>query len=436
MLIAVAALTVLVGFFAVQQIIRPVQELLKTVQAISAGDLSRKADVRARHEIGRLAQAFNLMAERVRQSVANLEHTVEARTAELRKTKDRVETILNNSPDAILFLNTERRVVQVNRSTTDLLGYWPEDLLDQNAAVIIDPLYLDKFVQAFDRALTEGQTQRLEMVARRKDQSVVDVDSALAPVKEGSRVVGLVCALRDMTAIKDVARMKDAFVSNVSHELRTPITSLKVYCDLIDANPSGMTTYVDRLRREADRLERIIENILRLSRLDQGRVKLEPVPVELNHLVQQYVADRTPLAEQRQINLRFEAQPDLPVVLADEGLIGQVVSVLLINALNYTQSQGDVAVSTLSEKRNSERWAGIQVKDNGPGISLDEQRFLFERFFRGTAGRTSKVAGTGLGLAIAKEIVDRHKGQIEVESSGIAGEGTCFRVWLPARPVE
>ncbi|MBI5961071.1 MAG: HAMP domain-containing protein [Chloroflexi bacterium] len=436
MLAISAVITVIVGFIAVRQITRPVQELLTTVQAITDGNLSRQVEVKSRHEIGRLAQAFNLMADRVRKSVTDLEQTVEVRTAELRKTKERVETILNNSPDAMLFFSTDRKIMQVNPATVGLLGYRADELLDQTPVMVVDAAYLEKFCQAFDIALAQGRTQRLEVIVRRKDQSIVEVDTALAPVKEGGHVIAIVCALRDMAALKEVARMKDAFVSNVSHELRTPITSLKLYCDLLDANPAGLEKYVDRLRRESDRLDRIVENILRLSRLDQGRVKLQPVPVQLNHLAQQYVSDRTPLAESRHLSLNFVGHSDLPVVLADEGLIGQTVSVLLINALNYTQADGEIVVSTLVREMDGQQWAGIEVKDNGPGISLDDQKKLFERFFRGSVGRASKEAGTGLGLAIAKEIVDRHKGQIEIFSLGIAGEGSCFRVWLPARREE
>jgi signal transduction histidine kinase len=241
-----------------------------------------------------------------------------------------------------------------------------------------------------------------------------------------------VCSLRDISALKEAERMKDAFVSNVSHELRTPISSLKLYHGLLKtALPHKRDEYLVTLRRETNRLERIIEDLLRLSRLDQGRVALKLAPVDLNALADQYVADRAPLAEERGLSLSLDQAPDLPPVHADEGMLGQTLSVLLTNALNYTPVGGRVVVSTWVCQREGEACTGFSVSDTGPGIPPEEQSRLFQRFFRGAAGRESGQPGTGLGLAIAKEIVTRHHGWIEVVSEGVPGEGATFSVWLP-----
>jgi signal transduction histidine kinase len=118
-------------------------------------------------------------------------------------------------------------------------------------------------------------------------------------------------------------------------------------------------------------------------------------------------------------------------VQADEGLIGQVLSILLTNAFNYTPADGQVTVSTHSYQSDGKQWAGFRVSDTGPGIAPEDQRHIFERFYRGEAGHASGVPGTGLGLAIAHEIVARHQGRIEVTSDGVPGNGTTFTVWLP-----
>ena len=186
------------------------------------------------------------------------------------------------------------------------------------------------------------------------------------------------------------------------------------------------------LERETDRLASMIEGLLLLSRMDQDCLSLHFECVDLHTIVETYVLDRTPLAESLGLDISFQTMKGLPCVKADPLLIGQVLSILLTNALNYTPTGGRVIVGTHERNATEERWVGFSVSDNGPGLAEEEQEQLFTRFFRGKAGRESEISGTGLGLAIAKEIVDQHSGRVEVESTGIAGEGATFRVWLRA----
>lgn len=147
-------------------------------------------------------------------------------------------------------------------------------------------------------------------------------------------------------------------------------------------------------------------------------------------MLREYVTDRAPLAKQRQLSLMLDTNTPLPAVQADEQMIGQVVSILLTNALNYTPAQGQVTVRTQAAERQGQKWAGFMVQDTGLGLTPEDQKRLFERFFRGRAGRESAAPGTGLGLAIAREIVEKHRGRIEVQSEG-PGKGATFTVWLP-----
>lgn len=227
-----------------------------------------------------------------------------------------------------------------------------------------------------------------------------------------------------------LSRLKDEFLANVSHELRTPITSIMLYHSMIEAKPQQAQQYLSPLRRETSRLANLIEDLLYLSRLEQGRTPFHPAGLDLNLLVQDYVSARAPLAAQRQLTLTLEPDDSLPLIEADEQMLGQVVSALLTNALNYTPSKGEIKVRIQAETRQLQAWAGFSVQDNGPGLTPEDQKHVFERFFRGKAGRESSAPGTGLGLSIAREIVERHKGRIEVRSDG-AGKGATFVVWLP-----
>ncbi len=360
-----------------------------------------------------------------------LEQAVEERTAELQQTKERVETILNYNPDPILLLNSNGIIEAANPAFKEVFGHHVDDLYRQPPTSLVIADQFDTMKDALQSAIEQHAVTRLELTARRQDETTFDAGVALAPIQVGDTLLGVVCSVRDISALKEVERMKDAFVSNVSHELRTPITSLKLSHRLLEMDPAGREKYMGRLGREINRLDALIEDLLRLSRLDQGRVELNLQPVDLNALAVQYVNDRTPLAESHDLTLLFEEVPDLPQVQTDEGLIGQTLSILLTNALNYTPAGGRVTVRTQAQELNGDRWVGVSVSDTGPGITPDDQPHLFERFYRGQAGRSSGAPGTGLGLAIAKEIVERHHGRIEVQSEGVPGQGATFTIWLP-----
>ncbi|MBN1562783.1 MAG: PAS domain-containing protein [Anaerolineae bacterium] len=231
--------------------------------------------------------------------------------------------------------------------------------------------------------------------------------------------------------LRVLGRVKDEFVDNVSHELRTPITNLKLRHNLLEARPDKAAHYLAVMRRETERLEHIVDSLLYLSRLDQGRVAWNPVRVDLNRITSQLVQDRTAFAQNRELILTFNGTSPLPVVEADIALVEQALSILLTNSFNYTPAGGRVEVMTTARKTDRQQWVIISVSDTGLGIRPDEQDRLFERFFRGSAGRESGAPGTGLGLSIVQEIVTRHQGQIDVASEGVPGRGSTFNLWLP-----
>ncbi|MBN1430035.1 MAG: PAS domain S-box protein [Anaerolineae bacterium] len=228
-----------------------------------------------------------------------------------------------------------------------------------------------------------------------------------------------------------LSRVKDEFVSNVSHELQTPISSLKLRQYLLENRPDQLHEHLSVIKRETERLARTIEDLLQLSRLDQNRIDFRLGLVDFNTLASQYVADRQPIAANEGLTLSFHGEPELPGVMADTGLLGQALSILLTNAISYTPAGGRVSVATHTRQVDGRQWVGFSISDTGLGISPEEQTQLFTRFFRGKAGRESGVPGTGLGLSIVKQIIDRHSGSIEIESGRVPDHGTTFRVWIP-----
>ncbi len=229
--------------------------------------------------------------------------------------------------------------------------------------------------------------------------------------------------------LQELDRLKDQFVSNVSHELRTPLANLLLHISLLErGRPEKQAVYRQTLRREADRLRDMIEDLLDLSQLDRDVKPVQLAPIDLNPLIDQLVADRVALAAERGVSLRFVPTPDLTPALIDVALLTQVVSNLLTNALNYTPQGGKVTLLTARQSQAAQNWVAFTVQDTGLGITAKDLPHLFERFYRGEAGRRTSAPGTGLGLAICHEIVARLGGHITVESE--PGCGAAFTVWL------
>ena len=227
-------------------------------------------------------------------------------------------------------------------------------------------------------------------------------------------------------------QLKSEFVANVNHELRTPLTNLVLYYQMLSAHPAEKTKErLDVIGREIQRLRILIENLLNLSRLDLTQVTLRTMPRDLNKLIQSLVDDRKALAEARGLNLTADLSPTLPSIWLDEAMIVQAMSNLLTNAMNYTPAGGEVQIRTkVVDDSSGKLWIVISVQDTGPGINTVDLPHIFERFYRGKAGRETGAPGTGLGLAIVKEVIKRHHGRIDVENVA-EGSGTVFTVRLP-----
>lgn len=231
--------------------------------------------------------------------------------------------------------------------------------------------------------------------------------------------------------LRALSRLKDQFVANVSHELRTPISSLKLYASLLETGGNDPKNYIQAIDRETNRLEHIIESLLRLSSMEHAQAPIESEAVDLNKIAKELISDRQPLAESRNLRLVFQESEGIPCIQGDRELLTEALSIIITNALNYTPSHGEIGVQTHQCEVDGQLWAGVSVTDTGPGIHEDDLPHLFERFYRGQAGLESGSPGTGLGLAIVKEIVDRHNGKIEVQNNPNNTIGAIFQLLFP-----
>ena len=222
--------------------------------------------------------------------------------------------------------------------------------------------------------------------------------------------------------------MKDEFVALVSHELRTPLTSIRGYLELVLDDADQLATdhreFLQIVDRNVDRLLSLVSDLLLVAQADAGKLMFDWAEVDLGSLVAQCVQAAQPAAERAGIELVTVSDASRPIV-GDSSRIGQLLDNLISNAIKFTPGGGVVRITVAS----SEETAVIEVQDSGLGISAEDQKQLFERFFRTRSATELAIAGTGLGLSIVKAIVDAHGGTITIESA--EGQGTTFRVELP-----
>jgi PAS domain S-box-containing protein len=366
----------------------------------------------------------------VRRHAEDLEGRVADRTLELERERKRTAAILDAAGEGIMVTNLKGHIEYMNAAMERLTGYPASEALGQNSRLWQSGATPVSFYQKMWKTISRGEIWRGELVNRRKDGMLYDAALTIAPVFDvDGKISGYVGVQRDISHQKELERLKDEFVSNVSHELRTPIANVKLYISLLTrGKPEKYDEYLQTLRREAARLEKLIEDLLDLSRLDLGRQPILLASADISQLAAPLIADRTALAASRQLLIDYRAEDPLALAQADPALLSQVVSNLLTNAINYTPAGGLITVTTATRQHDEQTWITITVQDTGPGISPHDLAHIFERFYRGEAGRKSGVPGTGLGLAISAQIMNMLGGTLTVDSQ--PGEGAAFTVWL------
>jgi PAS domain S-box-containing protein len=364
--------------------------------------------------------------QQLRDHADQLEQRVRERTAQLAAQYARLETILHSASDGIVVTDAGGEILQTNPVAQAWLARTlsPEDAARLREAV---------------RDLARRAEERPEMVLELKG---LDLQLTAAPISKPriEEPAAAVVAIHDVSHLKALDRMKTHFVSNISHELRTPITTIKLYAHLMRQQPEKWEEYLDVLAEEADHQARLVESILQISRIDAGRLEMDPHPTFLNELTEATTASHYVLAREQGLTLEYHPSPqpsprrgegagEGPVALVDPERIRQVLNNLVGNAIRYTPEGGTVTVSTGEDEAQGRMWATITVRDTGIGIPEKDLPHIFDRFFRGMEPRSMQISGTGLGLAITEEIVELHGGRVTVESE--EGVGSTFTVWLP-----
>jgi PAS domain S-box-containing protein len=390
---------------------------------------SRLRDRRARNLFEGIVEdaAFALhsieLEEDLRALNETLEQTVEARTVELRRVKERVETILNHSPDAILLLGAEGTISTGNPAFYDLFEWGVDELYERPLSALVVDDHAGTISAAVEAIAAQHETIRLEVTARRRGGTTFDADVLLAPIRERETLLGIVCSIRNITSLKQLERMKDEFLTTAAHELRTPLTSIQGFSEILlnrDLTEDRQRHYFRIINQQAAWLAQIIEQLLDISRLEAGRgLEIRPEPVSMDSLVSDVLRA---FVETNAHTFLVEGLTDAPPVRGDPFRLTQVVQNLVSNAVKYSPEGGTI---TVRGEVGPDRLA-VSVSDEGIGMTPEEMDHLFERFYRAD---TVSTGGTGLGLAICKLIVEGHSGEIRAESK--PGEGSTFTFTVP-----
>ncbi len=415
---------IVIGLFVATILIRSIVRVKEGADRIASGDFSRPITINSRDEMGRLAASFNQMAERLRDSYNRLA---------LQRQRD--ETLLESMSEGLIAVDNKGQIVVVNNQAVELLDLGDRDNLqgkpvdsvlhlnDQND----QPLTSDQY----PAHRVVGKTQAMsEVYALHKGDKKLFINITVGPVVVDGAAAGVIMVARDVTREKEVDRMKTEFISLASHQLRTPLSAIRWFIEMLLSGDAGkltvdQTEFAQNVADSTERMTDLVNSLLNISRIESGRIMIDPKPTDLSELINGIVNDLKAKITQRQQHLVVSVHKELPRVSLDPKLIGQVFLNLLTNAIKYTPKGGEIAVFV---SRKGDELVS-QVTDNGYGIPKTEQTKMFQKFFRASNVAKFETDGTGLGLYLIKAIIESSGGRIWFESQ--EGKGTTFWFSLP-----
>jgi two-component system phosphate regulon sensor histidine kinase PhoR len=396
-----------------------VERLKDFSRRVAAGDFRPLPAENPRDELSDLALALNNTA-------AQMDETIRSLSGE----RNRSSAILRSMVEGVAVIDAQERLVFCNRAFSEILSL---DSAGSEGHPVIEVVRNSELLGLIRRALQgeEGLQSNIAMgIVQQRSFSVTA--APVKPLEAGAaaeKPSGAVVVLHDVSELRRLERVRQDFVANVSHEFKTPLTAIQGFAETLLAgaleDPQNNRRFLEIMRSHAARLARLTDDLLKLARIEAGKLEVAFQPVSVAELLESCSATTVLKASRKQISFTVKVPPGLPSVLGDPGLLHDLLQNLLDNAIQYTPEGGQIDVSATAEVRE----AVITVTDTGIGIPLADQERIFERFYRVDAARSREAGGTGLGLSIAKHIVEAHGGRLWVESA--VGRGSKFFVAIP-----
>ncbi len=385
-----------------------VEAILAVARRYALGDLSRPAPDYGDDDLGSVARGMDQAAQELGRRVENLT-----------RDRARMEAILSSMIEGVLVVDEQGRLQLVNDAARRILKLEKGSINHSYVEAIRHP----GIVEHLGRALAGGEASALELsVTRDTTRTLV---AQVAPVVTAGR--GAVLVMHDITELRKADLIRRDFVANVSHELRTPLTAIKGYAEALLDDPDDRDAherFLEIIHRQAERMERLVKDLLRLARLEAGQEVVEVAPCDITALVSGIVGDFAAAAAEKQLTVAVSVAPGAEMLNTDAAKLHDIVRNLIENAVNYTPPGGAVDVTAQVSGGRFQ----LSVADTGHGIAPDDLGRVFERFYRVDKSR-ARPGGTGLGLSIVKHLVQVLEGEVVVENQ--ASGGALFTLSLP-----
>jgi two-component system, OmpR family, sensor histidine kinase ResE len=402
-------LTTIFAFFLSTRITAPLRKMREAAFEVAKGKFDTKVPILTKDEIGELATGFNQMGRQLKFHINALSQE-----------KEQLSSILSSMADGVITFNRDGTILITNPPADRFLQQWYYEKSDNNDEPI--PTSVKELLQNVVVTETE-QTGEITLQGR----SYVVI---VSPLYNNNTIRGAVVVVRDMTEERRLDKLRKDFIANVSHELRTPISMLQGYSEAIVDDIAETEEEKKEIARiiydESLRMGRLVNDLLDLARMEAGHIMLNKDSVPIMPFTERVANKFLGIARENRVSINFESNVELQREMTmDPDRIEQVLTNLIDNAVRHTPEDGTVTVS-LTEGKGGFL---INVKDTGSGIPEEDLPFVFERFYKADKARTRGKSGTGLGLAIAKNIVEAHRGHIQVHSK--LDQGTTFTFFLP-----
>ena len=412
--LAMALFAAILSLLVSRRITRPIEQIRKWAESIAGGDFRLKPSVRSSGEIEGLCASLSHMAEELRR-----------RIDQISRRRNEMNAVFSSMIEGVIALDMEAHVLGMNQAAAKILCCDPTAAQGKGIQEVVRNTALHQFVRD---ALSAREAVTRDIPISSHGEGLVNGIGAILRDADGKQI-GALIVLNDVTRLRKLENIRRDFVSNVSHEIKTPITAIKGFVEtLLDGaltNPADAKRFLEIIEKHADRLEAIVEDLLNLSRIEQGSEKegINTVETRMTEILKNAVQACHIIAAEKRIEIEVSCAEAI-VAKVDPSLFEQAIVNLLDNAVKYSHAGGTVRIEATQGD-----CVDIAISDQGCGINKKHLPRLFERFYRVDKARSRQLGGTGLGLAIVKHIVQAHGGHIWVEST--PGKGSIFTIRLP-----
>ena len=421
-------------YLLVRKEVRPLREANEKITTIIESEEFQKIDLQVPVELTGFLDRFTAFVDMAKDRIDVLENDQTKLVTSknlITYSKSRIENVLEALPESVLILDQSGNISFANRNLTTLLGVSLDDVINRNPADWCVNQELIEFISRYSKqssASRLSETTRLN-VGSVKQKNLVIKAYPIFSTLDSSDINGSLIVIRDITKESSSQRQQGEFVGHVAHELKTPLNTLMLYTEaLIDDDeddPKDRIEAANIMHDEVERLAGLIDNLLSITRIEMGQISIERQRLRLHDFLEDAfeVASRTELASK--LTFELDLSSTLTSIMADKDLLRIAINNLLTNAMKYSRPGGVISLSS----EETEQSVQIVVRDEGIGISEEEQELIFERFYRSEDSEARKSAGHGLGLALARDIVQLHYGTLTVNSKPNEGSEFVIQIW-------